>query len=208
MMHDDDMVLDLIEQLYDAALVPARWPAFLGAMHDALGGAVPLLVTRLPYRHDRKYATALGLEASFVRTYCERYFACDPWAPRLAGLPQGAVRFGQELVPGAALVRTEFYHEWMRPQGFVPSPTLGGIILREGERLLSTLSMFRPRSSRALEDDEDLQLVQRLMPHLARAVRIQQELVHLTRRAARATALPARRAEGRNSGFAGAQIRH
>jgi DNA-binding CsgD family transcriptional regulator len=87
-------------------------------------------------------------------------------------LPHGGIFVGNALLPDEELLRSEFYNDFLRPQGFFH--ILGAVPVKTDDTF-AVLRVIRPRSSPAFGRDE-LELVRRLVPHLARAVGLARQL--------------------------------
>ena len=80
----------------------------------------------------------------------------------------GALAFGAHLVPDSLVLRSEYYNDWMKPQGFAVGPSLGGVIGVQGV-VRSYLGVYRPEGAREYGNAE-YALCRLLMPHLRRAI--------------------------------------
>ena len=109
-----------IEAIYDAALDPAQWLRAADKLKSAMGGGCHLLVFDTekarplfsiansfdPALDDRYYGYYMGISPFFA-----------PYAKATAGVPLWA----DDLVTRQCLLRTEFYHDFMKPAGISPS---------------------------------------------------------------------------------------
>jgi DNA-binding CsgD family transcriptional regulator len=96
----------------------------------------------------------------------------DPFIPTVLAASTGTMFTDTMMIPKAAMERTEFYQDWVRPQGYYSA--LGANVIREGTSVGVTVL-----SRRREEDDfqrDDLDLLATLVPHLKRAVRVQWRL--------------------------------
>jgi DNA-binding CsgD family transcriptional regulator len=75
-------------------------------------------------------------------------------------------------LPASEMVRTEFFNDWMRPQGFLPAPGLGTTLHGgpDGEDY-SGFFLCARRGSRSLDVTAE-KLCRRLAPHLRHAVSV------------------------------------
>ena len=83
---DDGDVLPLIERIYDAAIDPARWPAFLEALAAGYPGGQGLL-----YRVGPSGACMLaaGWEHAWTDSYNVHFGAVNPWLPGIRPVRSG-----------------------------------------------------------------------------------------------------------------------
>jgi DNA-binding CsgD family transcriptional regulator/GAF domain-containing protein len=167
-----EATLPLVEQLLDAVADDAAWPMFLDALAREVGGVVPGLYINERGTDSTLFAEVSGLDPTWGRAYEQYYKRCDPRRVRIQALPAGSVFVGSALVDDRQLVRSEFYNEFLRPQGFFH--IVGGVPL-ENDDLVAVVRVIRPRTAQAFGRREAA-LIHRLMPHLSRVLRLQQRL--------------------------------
>jgi DNA-binding CsgD family transcriptional regulator len=161
----------LLDLLYDAALDPHRWPAFLGALPSPFGSAVGVL-------HSYDVATAttpvfhqFGDDPAFNSSYVEHFHRINPYPPaRLETLPVGKVVCASELLAPEIVERTEFYADFMKPRG-ITTDHMGASLHNDGERV--ALLTICPHESVFCKNRETYtRRFALLVPHLMRAVEI------------------------------------
>jgi DNA-binding CsgD family transcriptional regulator/PAS domain-containing protein len=185
-------LLELVGQIFDAAIDPAAWPGVINRIADATGATVASLGTAncltgelgvVAPRHDPDY----------LRRYLEEGWATRNlhWQ-RSGATPVGEVFAAETFVPRDEFMRTEFYHEWAAPQGL--ENALGVNVLVEGgySTVLSTCRAF----SRGSFDGEATRLFAALVPHIQRAVQLQLRLSALEMQRASSAALFDRMRDG------------
>lgn len=166
----EKVALHLVELIYEAALDRTRWPSLLEAWRQALDGAALALVLRAPTKTCAAVAYTVGLDPAFDDSYSRYFHTVDPFVPVHGRLPEGEVRFGSEFVPREEFARTEYYNDYLGPQGLLPGPTLG-CSLRVTDGLgTAFLGIHRPRGATAIEHERET-LCRILAPHLVRAIR-------------------------------------
>src|SRR5262249_26192819 len=141
-----EATLPLVERLLDAVADDAAWPEFLDALAQEVGGVAPGL-----YIYERGTDASLfikvsGLDPAWGRAYEQYYKRCAPGGVRIQALPAGSVFVGSALVDDRQLVQSEFYNEFLRPQGFFH--IVGGVPL-ENDDLVGVVRVIRPRTSPA-----------------------------------------------------------
>jgi len=163
-----------VDRIYDAALAPERWEAFLEALRKELRAANLGVVFRAPAGDDRGVVASVGMDERHRDAYLSHFHRLNPWRLIRPEAVEGEIRLGDALVPEAELARTEFYNDWMRPQR-IAHPLAA--VLRSTDRgtPLSELAGYREESSGPF-DPESLELVRRLIPHLQRALAIHAQL--------------------------------
>jgi DNA-binding CsgD family transcriptional regulator/PAS domain-containing protein len=167
-----DQLLPLVEKLYDAAGGQAGWEGFLDALATTLRGVIPAI-----YLHDRPIepatlAVTVGMDPTWGAAYDGYYINHDLRRRKIWTLPPGGVFVGSALVPDEELLRSEFYNDFLRPQGFFH--ILGAVPVKTDDAF-AVLRVIRQRSSPAF-GREELEFVRRLVPHLARAVGLSRQL--------------------------------
>lgn len=162
---------ELIDLVYDAVLDPGLWPRLLQVLAGSLGGASIGMSLRHPRPGNPGWIVFHDTDPAYDVAYQERFFGIDPFHLRSGTLSAGSCEvMAGGAIDARALERSEFYNEWMRPQGWLPAPSLGVTLDRDqfGEPI--GLGIFRPRGARAYGDRE-LRLLRVLVPHLQRATR-------------------------------------
>jgi len=125
---DDALLLRLVDMVYEAALDPMRWPDFMQALSGVLGGPGIFFV------QDASNTSANVFEYSefddaFIKSYAAFYATKNPWLPRIEpSAASGTVVTSENLLDPGDYEATEFYNDWMRPQG--QYHMIGGIVLK------------------------------------------------------------------------------
>ena len=166
----------LIGLIYDAAYEPALWPEFLKAMAAAIDGQGTLLFQHNFDTRDGNMRgdvsplnAVIGFDPAYLRSYEEHFSRLNVWSRNEVELRTGRAVTGSMLFPSRDLPKTEFYSDWLRPQQLFY--LLGGVVIRDGPW---SLHFSSTRSKRTGDfSSGQLELYQRLVPHLARAAHIQ-----------------------------------
>lgn len=120
-----------------------------------------------------------------MESYAAHYTYTNVWMKSIDALPEGEVADSSSVYPESQLRKSEFYADWLLPQGI--GYALGGPILKRGS-VVSMFSLLRPERHGPYQG-RDLRLMRLLMPHLRRAALLHQRLTRL--RAERAGGLAA-----------------
>lgn len=165
----------LVELIYDAAIDPSRWPVFLATLSNAFEGASGLL-----HHYDAALKIAptfyeFGHDPSFIRSYADHYASINPYPAESFGrLTTGRVDYAGTLLIPSAVTATEFYNDWMKPQGI--SPNHLGVVLNKSENVMALLCVA-PHDA---EFDQDptafAERLQLLVPHLTKAFELNRAL--------------------------------
>ena len=118
---------------------------------------------------------SVNVDPFYQRSFVEYYAIHNPWtAPKVAHLwTPGRVLDGQELVADAEFVKTEFYNDYLKPQGLYSA--FGSLISRQNSAS-GIITALRPH---AVPPEEGHELLRLLMPHLQTAMRLHQRLSQL-----------------------------
>jgi len=164
----EKVALDLIDRIYRSSAEREEWTGFCSALAVAVGGAAVAINLEHPRPGEKGLAYSTGFDPAYRESFRSHYFALEPWEEPTSQLPVGALAFGALLVPDQEVLRSEYYNDWMKPQGFVAGPTVGGVIGVQGDAR-SYLGVYRPKGAREYGSAE-YALCRLLMPHLRRAI--------------------------------------
>ncbi len=157
------MSRELADTLREAALDPDRWPDALERIRAATDGVA--CGWREEHEDGRFAQSWVGLEPNFELAYVDHHHRHDPWMPAARALPVGVCVPGDQLIPRARLVQTEFYNDLMRPHGL---NDLFGCVVERTERSLTTFAVMRPSGARGLSAAQ-LRTLTELVPQLRHA---------------------------------------
>jgi DNA-binding CsgD family transcriptional regulator/PAS domain-containing protein len=169
---DDRRILELIDEIYDAALDSRRWPKVIESLSDVfhcVGGA---LLQRERDSAEMGFIEFGGMDAATRIAYQQYYSARSVWMPAaFAGCRELVI--GHELAPDKrSFEQSEFYNDWLRPQGVYDA--IGGVIQRSA-RSLTVVTVLRAERA-GLVTEAEKQVFARLMPHVRRAIDIHRRL--------------------------------
>jgi DNA-binding CsgD family transcriptional regulator len=169
----DQTVHDLIGTAYDAALRPELWPAHVERWRSVLNAAQARFVLYDLLNRSGSVEVSAGVDPSFNRLYHERFARLNPWVR--AGhdaIKPGRVLHGEMLLSNAELVRTEFYNDFLRPQDVLYCSA--AVLFSSGTVVGALITGRSDKAGRFTDDELDLQ--QRLLPHLQRAAELHRRL--------------------------------
>jgi DNA-binding CsgD family transcriptional regulator len=158
----------LLGSLYDAAMEPDLWDAFLQQLAETTcaqsAGLVMLDVSRNVFTMSRSWK----FDPEATRLYQERYGSMDVWAQR--GLAKRAVLTctSEALCPLSELATTEVYNDFMLRFGV--EHAMFAVAENTGSRL-ACVSLYR-NSSRPEFTTSDLATLRVLTPHVQRAFKL------------------------------------
>jgi DNA-binding CsgD family transcriptional regulator len=166
---------DLIDAVYRAGADPSEWMDVLVALTRRLNGrhaTIHLGNTDfsgfsfgLNYNHDPEALVA----------YAAHYFKINPLNPPLTRVQAGTALGHHELVPVRDYRRTEFYQEFSRRYDLEGSATA---VLAQAGGQITCLGVTRENGSDPFTRGE-ISILQRLVPHLQRALDLNRKLALL-----------------------------
>lgn len=161
-------VLDrLITEIYGAAVDPSRWPPTLEQCSDFLQGA-GIKIMFQDCKSGRSQNLSVRMHPEADRVYAQHYYKTNIFLPAIARIPAGALIPGWELVSREVYLRSEYYNDFLIP-GDMCCPI--GVVLAKQPDVSAVLTCGR--SSKAADfDDEHLDRLRRLAPHLTRAANV------------------------------------
>ncbi len=172
--HKPSSIDTLIDQAYEAALVPECWHDFVAGLARALNGKSALLrVLDLDGARQVLSSYHYNLDENLQQSYIDGFVAQDPHLEALRELPSGCMVRNDNLIDLHKYQHTAFYQHYMRPldNHFI----IGGFVERRDRDLHTILGVHRHSGGEHFSDME-LDLVQTLAPHVKRAVRMGRSL--------------------------------
>jgi DNA-binding CsgD family transcriptional regulator/PAS domain-containing protein len=117
-----------------------------------------------------------GYFPEFLHSYRDHYSRHDLWLRHEEPYRvPGTVHVGQQLVPDSELIESQFYQEWLQPQGLFYR--LSAVLIRE-EANVCYFATLRGRQDSLFGFDE-IRLCRTLAPHLRSAVQMRRQLALL-----------------------------
>jgi DNA-binding CsgD family transcriptional regulator len=161
----------LLDLLYDAALEPSRWQTFLDALPNSFGNARGVLHSYNLATNTISLLASFGQDPVFSASYVAHYASVNPY-PNIGfhKIPVGKVMYASDYISAEAVAGTEFYNDWMRPQGITPDHL--GLSLRSDEEGATILSLAPHAAVYARHRRRYTQQFELLAPQIKRAVEI------------------------------------
>lgn len=164
---DQDTLLNLIGQIYDAAAAPERWPVVLQEIADAFGAQEASLSAVSP--NSVPWLVAPRTDPAFLQSYGAYYHPLNLFWQRMVQVPVGTAVANQMVLPKATLHASQFFNEWSRPQGYLS--VMGATLLTEDEWRVELVVPGKQEFG-----EEHLELYNAIAPHLKRAVQLNRRL--------------------------------
>ena len=163
--------MSLIGRVYEAALEPARWRAFVDDLAGFYSGTAAIS-TQDSRSAGAQIFAASGIDPSFARSYEIYYAEKRPWAGKAAATAVGEIFTPRTLFERNDYERTEYFNDWLKPQGIYYLSSYA--LARHGP---GTTFLTLSRSQRAGDFGEnELRLTDKLVPHLQRALQMHRRL--------------------------------
>lgn len=167
-MDETQRLSTLLGDIYDAALDPALWPAVLEAAAGFVVGVASALFMKDSVRKTHNTVFTWGYDADFTRTYIEKYVRLDPFTTGQFFFDIGEPVCGADLMTYEEHRRTQFYVEWVQPQGWAD---VVAVTLEKSATTYSGFSVIRGERN-GVVDDEARRRMRLIAPHVRRAVLI------------------------------------
>ncbi|MEZ5828254.1 MAG: hypothetical protein R3D30_08615 [Hyphomicrobiales bacterium] len=168
----------LLTAIYDAALDPAKWQTFVDLLQSEIPDTAPLFYlgdTRTAMMDALVLSEAWGTD--FLGPFLDHYNALNPWTAGLARENTiGQSFYGTDIISDGNLRKTEFFNDFFK-QYWKWSSVVAVTNFRD-PNAFSVLALHCT-GSRLERDDKALRhILDRLSPHIARAIEISRELQH------------------------------
>ncbi len=176
-MSGRDEIAELVEAVYDAAVVPSLWPTTVDRLMAAVQADSALLYTPDADPQAQGLWVASNLDPVSLDEYRAHYIGCDIWLQGWRQRGRDGSYLGGELAARSSLVTSEFYNDFLRRydvQDFC------GLVVGAGSSATSYahLSFYREHGSSQFEG-LDRPVFQYLVPHLRHATSIQARMAQL-----------------------------
>jgi len=172
---------NLIGSIYDAAVMPELWPVFLEQLSDTFksrGTALHLVdfasLSSTCRSDETSFIQTVRTDPETVVSYERYYSKVNVWLENSKYLPEGELVTSDRLLPVQEFVKTEWYNDWLKPQGYFHA--MIGHILKQ-DTLAVRLSIFRSKQQPFSADETAL--FARLVPHLRRSCMIHKKFAEV-----------------------------
>jgi DNA-binding CsgD family transcriptional regulator len=166
------LALPLIQHIYEAALDASRWSLFIQALSDAFRGAPAGIALQPP---GSALADVIfrshGFGEEFHSLFAEHAQRGLPWEEGRRKNFVGRFGLTTEVIPDDRLRASDFYREWMVPQGLGPHPPIAHTTALDAGHPAAALAIFPTAASGAFTA-ADLAFGDLLVPHLALGYRL------------------------------------
>jgi hypothetical protein len=168
----DPQALVLVPRVYEAASHPEARDPLLEDLARCMRGRVPALFLLEPESGAALLERPPELDPAWQRAYTDHYQRVDLRRRELNRRPEGNVIAGHALLPDEVLERSEFYNDFLRPQGFFHIALAQPIRRRERVAAVRVIRALGEAPFR----EQDLEPLRTLAPHLRTALNLHCEL--------------------------------
>lgn len=109
-----------------------------------------------------------NIDPDFLRSYQSHYAFINPWAAHWYAAESGRVFVAEEHCPARLFSHTEFYNDWLRPQGHIEAAV--GIKIDAGRGELVRLPLHYSQSLAGIYDPAAAEVLTRIRGNLQRSV--------------------------------------
>jgi DNA-binding CsgD family transcriptional regulator/PAS domain-containing protein len=170
---DESQLLGLVERIYAAASDPALWQEAVDALTAQFPGGRGMILHHDTGRGAGLFAVnSSNSDENWVAAYGHHYAALNPWMKSVMRRPVGLSVPAEFMFHRAGLLKTEFYQDYLRPQDLMSGI---GVTLHNDRNLFIAASVLYPEQTAECET-ENVALLQRLAPHLRRALEVNRRL--------------------------------
>lgn len=163
---------ELLELTCEAALDNAAWGTLLRRLAAATGCVAGGLTTENFVDRSGRPLAYFGFDSDHVEKTFDHYLPMNPLFGIAERMRPGFVVSNSEVVAPAVFRKSEFYDGWARPQGLGAPVTL---VLQRDATSYTPLTLVRPDGHGDVPDAGRV-LLERLAPHLMRALRTTAQL--------------------------------
>ena len=166
-------ILDLVDRVHAAPLEKGGWARAVDALREAFEAAWGHVLLLDPATAVAPFRVLRGPDPAWAEIYLRDWTDDDPWAEPTLRQPVGTVGASEQILAPEVLHRTRFYAEWLRPQGLEGG--MGAVLERTPEGRTAVMAFLRA-PGRAPYGETELAALQSLVPHVRRALRVEERL--------------------------------
>jgi DNA-binding CsgD family transcriptional regulator len=166
---------ELLDVIYGVVAEPDRWPEILTRISDHIGALGGMLIYNAP-PGGRSLHVLGRLSEEHSAVYLQHY-VWNPWTLAMKDVPFGKAVVANSLVERGLIAKTGLYADVLAPQGIVDMISSSHRAMAQDGGVGGFGFSYSARG--AERTDENVRTVQRLTPHLFRALDATLKLGHL-----------------------------
>ena len=171
---------DLIGLIYEGATDPSRWTKdILPAMAEYVEAPACILYSALHTPQNGGYFFLHGITQEHVDHYVQKHYADDVWKIAMAEKNlylDGSVVLGDELVPRAQLLASNFYKECLSRNKNMVQLMTGIVFGMDTSSSMPAVCSFFRGSHHPDFDEENRARMRLVLPHLSRSLGVMHRL--------------------------------
>jgi DNA-binding CsgD family transcriptional regulator len=165
----------LLDALYDAAVDSSRWVDFLHQLTRAARCDSAALVVHDFDNVSSSVGQQFGLSSSGTHLYAQHYYKLDVWTARARESRTPVLTAtSEQLCPWSEFRRTEYYNDFLRPNGIAHGAFS---VVKSSDSHITSLSLYRGHKGEFT--NAELEILQFVTPHVRRALRVHSEFSRL-----------------------------
>ncbi len=165
-MGHEAQLFELIGEIYDAALDLTLWRDVVGKAGRFVGGQAAAIFSKSPIAGTGNVYYDSGIDPYYRDLYFEKYVKLDPSTTGHYFADIGQPIATADLMPYDEFLETQFYKEWVQPQGLVDFVSA---VLDKSASSAALFGVFRSERD-GVVDDEARRRMRLIVPHIRRAV--------------------------------------
>jgi DNA-binding CsgD family transcriptional regulator len=169
--HDEGRIDSLLGAVYEAVMAPEGFSQFLASLIAAFDLKAAMMLICHTGTNEIKGLWLNNLPQKWLELYALEYGAEDVLAQHMRVSPIARF-YASNLDLDPSIRDSRFYRDWVEPQGVAFAS--GAIILREGSWVTQVMLQRTPQQPAFTR--ADMALLNRLTPHLQRAIQMRQRL--------------------------------
>lgn len=159
---------ELVHLIYEAVTDASAWQEILRRLQRVFSADAVLLGRHDLVSRTGAYLHEIGMDPGLCGRYEAEFAAKNPWMTVARPYQPLSVVTGEDILPNAELMRTEFYQHYLRPQRLLHR--LCGVALRSGPEFWYVTAARR--SGQPTFGEADRRSLARLLPHVERALEL------------------------------------
>lgn len=110
---------EVAEAIEEASFGKLSWAVAAEIFSSAFPGGYAALVNHDFIHNSVEFLECVNMDEAIASSYAEHYAYINPWARVFTKMPSGSVCVAEKHLPARTFVDTEFYNDWLVPQGDV-----------------------------------------------------------------------------------------
>lgn len=168
-MHMDEIQFsELTTLLYGAALNNRNWSQFLRRVSEVADGAKTFMFGQDIRANYVLGSVSHGFDPDRVQQFETHFGAISPWKDRIMNMAIGQVSSHRQVCPPDAYAATEFYNDWMVPQGDLVGGGLSLLFNDAGRVVVAGAHYEKRRMDR--HEEPWIRMLRALVPNMQHAM--------------------------------------